>query len=180
MRLVSTALHANITYYHRWQNSSFFVIGFLSTFCQMISVSHFFGFRNSICLQSKVVGLAFNPQPGGPSLCIMSPSDRVTQFTARILFPFINIYRNTLFYLSMPIRLLNRLFTHRFSIIICVNLLVLIIFKICILLTEVNGRGDPLRWPRDSLYLQKLALTSPTIGGRSVGIVRLRNTSHGV
>jgi hypothetical protein len=37
------------------------------------------------------------------------------------------------------------------------------------------GRGDPLRWPRDTLYPQKkLALTSQTSGGRSVGIVRLR------
>jgi hypothetical protein len=36
------------------------------------------------------------------------------------------------------------------------------------------GRGDPLRWPRDTLYPQKLALTSPTSGGSSVGIVRLR------
>jgi hypothetical protein len=36
------------------------------------------------------------------------------------------------------------------------------------------GRGDPLRCPRDTLYPQKLALTSPTSGGRSVGIVRLR------
>jgi hypothetical protein len=34
------------------------------------------------------------------------------------------------------------------------------------------GRGDPLPWPRDTLYPQKL--TSPTSGGRSVGIVRLR------
>jgi hypothetical protein len=30
--------------------------------------------------------------------------------------------------------------------------------------------GDPLRWPRDTLYPQKLALTSPTSGGRSVGL----------
>jgi hypothetical protein len=36
------------------------------------------------------------------------------------------------------------------------------------------GRGDPLRRPRDTLYPQKLALTSPTGGGRSVGTVRLR------
>jgi hypothetical protein len=36
------------------------------------------------------------------------------------------------------------------------------------------GCGDPLRWPRNTLYPQKLALTSPTSGGRSVGIVRLR------
>jgi hypothetical protein len=35
------------------------------------------------------------------------------------------------------------------------------------------GRGDPLRWPRDTLYPQKLAFSSPTSGGRSVGIVRL-------
>jgi hypothetical protein len=35
-------------------------------------------------------------------------------------------------------------------------------------------RRDPLRWPRGSVYPQKLALTSPTSGGRSVGIIRLR------
>jgi hypothetical protein len=34
------------------------------------------------------------------------------------------------------------------------------------------GRKDTSRWPRDTLYPQKLALTSQTIGGRSVGIVR--------
>jgi hypothetical protein len=32
---------------------------------------------------------------------------------------------------------------------------------------------DPLRWPRDTLYPQKLALTSPTSGGRSVGNILL-------
>jgi hypothetical protein len=36
------------------------------------------------------------------------------------------------------------------------------------------GCGNPLRWPRDTLYQLKLALTSPTGSGRSVGIVRLR------
>jgi hypothetical protein len=36
------------------------------------------------------------------------------------------------------------------------------------------GRGDPSHRPHDTLYLQKLALTSPTSGGRSVGIVRSR------
>jgi hypothetical protein len=40
--------------------------------------------------------------------------------------------------------------------------------------TEINGRGDSLRWPRDTLYPLKLALTSPTSGGHSVGIVRWR------
>jgi hypothetical protein len=43
--------------------------------------------------------------------------------------------------------------------------------------TEINGRGDSLRWPRNTLYQQRLALTSPTGGGRSVGIVRLRTTA---
>jgi hypothetical protein len=40
--------------------------------------------------------------------------------------------------------------------------------------TEINGCGDPLRSPRDTPYPIKLALTSPTSGGRLVGIVRLR------
>jgi hypothetical protein len=40
--------------------------------------------------------------------------------------------------------------------------------------TEINGRGDSLRWPRDTLYPLKLVLTSLTSGGRSVGIVRWR------
>jgi hypothetical protein len=34
------------------------------------------------------------------------------------------------------------------------------------------GRGDPIRWRSDNLYPQKLVLTSPTIGGRSVGMIR--------
>jgi hypothetical protein len=44
----------------------------------------------------------------------------------------------------------------------------------------INGCRDPLRWPRDTLYQKKLALTSPTSGGRSVGIVCLRPKGHGV
>jgi hypothetical protein len=40
--------------------------------------------------------------------------------------------------------------------------------------TEINGRGESLRWPHDTLYPLKLALTSPRNGGRSVGIVRWR------
>jgi hypothetical protein len=43
--------------------------------------------------------------------------------------------------------------------------------------TEINGRGNSLRWPRNTLYPQRLAPTSPTSGGRSVGIVRLRTTA---
>jgi hypothetical protein len=41
-------------------------------------------------------------------------------------------------------------------------------------LNFIKNRGDSLRWPRHTLYPLKLALTSPTSGGRSVGIVRLR------
>jgi hypothetical protein len=40
--------------------------------------------------------------------------------------------------------------------------------------TEINGRGESLCWPCDTLYPLKLALTSPTRGDRSVGIVRWR------
>jgi hypothetical protein len=36
------------------------------------------------------------------------------------------------------------------------------------------GRRDPSRSPRVTLYPQKLTLTSPTSGGRSVDIVRSR------
>jgi hypothetical protein len=36
------------------------------------------------------------------------------------------------------------------------------------------GRTDPSRWPRDALYPQKFALSSPTSGGSSVAIVRSR------
>jgi hypothetical protein len=38
----------------------------------------------------------------------------------------------------------------------------------------IKGHGNSLCWPCNTLYLQKLALTSPTSGGRLVGIVRLR------
>jgi hypothetical protein len=41
----------------------------------------------------------------------------------------------------------------------------------------LENRGNSLRWPRNILYSQRLALTSPTSGGRSVGIVRLRTTA---
>jgi hypothetical protein len=36
------------------------------------------------------------------------------------------------------------------------------------------GLRDPVRCPSDSLYPQKLELTSPTSGGRSMGIDRSR------
>ena len=40
--------------------------------------------------------------------------------------------------------------------------------------TEINGRGDRCADHVTPLYPQKLALTSPNGGGRSVGIVRSR------
>jgi hypothetical protein len=49
--------------------------------------------------------------------------------------------------------------------------------------TESSGSGleireycrrDPSCWPRGTLYLQKLTLTSPTSGGHSAGIVLSR------
>jgi hypothetical protein len=46
--------------------------------------------------------------------------------------------------------------------------------NVCALLLLLIGRGDSLHWLRDTLYPLKLALTSPTSGGRSVGIVRWR------
>jgi hypothetical protein len=36
------------------------------------------------------------------------------------------------------------------------------------------GCRDPSRWQRGTLYPQKLTITSPTSGGRSIGIVRSR------
>jgi hypothetical protein len=40
--------------------------------------------------------------------------------------------------------------------------------------SQEYGRRDLLRWPQDTLYPQKLALTLATSGGRSVGIVSPR------
>jgi hypothetical protein len=45
---------------------------------------------------------------------------------------------------------------------------------------RINDRGDLLRWPRDTLYPLKLALTSPTSRCRLLGIVRLRTKGHRV
>jgi hypothetical protein len=43
--------------------------------------------------------------------------------------------------------------------------------------TEINCRGNSLRWPHNTLYPQRLALTSPRSAGRSVGIFCLRTTA---
>jgi hypothetical protein len=43
--------------------------------------------------------------------------------------------------------------------------------------TEISVRGNSLRSPRNTLYPQRLTLTSPTSGGCSVVIVRLRTTA---
>jgi hypothetical protein len=39
------------------------------------------------------------------------------------------------------------------------------------------GRGNPLCWPRDTFYAQKLALTSPTNSRRSVDTVHSRTNA---
>jgi hypothetical protein len=44
--------------------------------------------------------------------------------------------------------------------------------------TEINGHGDLLRWTRDIVYSQKLALTSPSSGGRAFGLVHLRTKAR--
>jgi hypothetical protein len=49
-----------------------------------------------------------------------------------------------------------------------------------VLKTDINGRRNRLRWPYDTLYPLKLALTSPSSGGRSVLIVYVRTKSHRV
>jgi hypothetical protein len=36
-------------------------------------IFHFFGLRNNIYLQNKVISLASNPQPGGPGPCVYVP-----------------------------------------------------------------------------------------------------------
>jgi hypothetical protein len=50
----------------------------------------------------------------------------------------------------------------------CVGIVAAPVYK-----TEINGRGDSLRWPCDTLYPIKLVLTSRT-SSRSLDIVRLR------
>jgi hypothetical protein len=44
--------------------------------------------------------------------------------------------------------------------------------------TDTNGREDSLRWPRDTLDPQKLALISPTSNDRPVGIGRFSGTQE--
>jgi hypothetical protein len=45
--------------------------------------------------------------------------------------------------------------------------------------TKINGRPDPLRWPRGISNSKKLALTYLTSGGgRTVGIFTLWTNSH--
>jgi hypothetical protein len=45
----------------------------------------------------------------------------------------------------------------------------MLFFSVAGLENRDYGLRDPLRWPRDTFYPQRLALTSPTNGGRSVG-----------
>jgi hypothetical protein len=46
--------------------------------------------------------------------------------------------------------------------------------------SQEYSRRDPSRWPRSALYPQRLALTSLTSGGHSVGISSLADSGHGV
>jgi hypothetical protein len=73
----------------------------------------------------------------------------IVMFMSWMTFPYCNV---------LPVHPVHRSITERLQV-----------YK-----TEINGHGGPLRWPRDTLYPQKLSLTSPTSGGRSVGIVFLR------
>jgi hypothetical protein len=56
--------------------------------------------------------------------------------------------------------------------------IVIVIITIIIISSSSSSSGyscrDKSRWPCDTLYPQKLALISPTSGGRSVGIVYSR------
>jgi hypothetical protein len=72
---------------HHGQNNPFWAMACLRRFCQSYRSSgfHFFGFRNNIFFQSKVVSPASNPQLGGPGLCIYVPSDRVAQLYPKAL-----------------------------------------------------------------------------------------------
>jgi hypothetical protein len=51
----------------------------------MHTVFTFLAFVTVILLRSSVVSLPSNPQPGGPGLCIMFPSDRVAQLFPQAL-----------------------------------------------------------------------------------------------
>jgi hypothetical protein len=41
----------------------------------------------------------------------------------------------------------------------------------------LENHGNSFRWPRNTIYPQRFALTSPTSGGRSADVVRLRTTA---
>jgi hypothetical protein len=43
--------------------------------------------------------------------------------------------------------------------------------------TKINSHGNSLHWPCNTLYPQRLTPTSPTSGGCSIGIVRLRTVA---
>jgi hypothetical protein len=63
---------------------------------------------------------------------------------------------------------------HKIFFIICITVIIYCTNYICCLVYREYGYRDPSRWPRDILYPQKLSITSPTSGGRLVGIVRSR------
>jgi hypothetical protein len=62
----------------------------------------------------------------------------------------------------------------KLQIVSCQNLFNYILGSGSCLENQEYGRRDPSHSPRGTIYPQKLAFTSPTSGGRSVGIVRSR------
>jgi hypothetical protein len=56
----------------------------------------------------------------------------------------------------------------------CTGALQFFLSKLILFIRLLYGRRDPSRWPRGTLYLQTLAITSPTSGGRLVDVVRSR------
>jgi hypothetical protein len=70
--------HHHHHHHHHWQNSPFWVITFISRFCQIcLELDHpgftSLHFATIFFLQSKVVSLASNPQPEWPRLFIRIP-----------------------------------------------------------------------------------------------------------
>jgi hypothetical protein len=74
----------------------------------------------------------------------------------------------------------NKIFLYCWLIYLYLRIFPIFCFFLFRYFIPFNGRGEPFRWPCDILYPLKLALTSPTSGRRSVGIVRLRTTDNRV
>jgi hypothetical protein len=64
----------SLFFHHHWQNRPFLAIAFLRRFCQICASDHpvfpSLDFATIIFLQSKVVSLPSNLQPGGPDVFV--------------------------------------------------------------------------------------------------------------